>query len=130
MNWINDTLAEFGHRVGLQNLGLGEHGVVQLQLQSGGILTVQPHMRDNRETEVLVCLSLPLGYGGAQLLKRALMQAHYSRTQSLTVQVAVHGQGPQAQLLAMTRMDERELTAQRLEQTFEQLQHWLGQLGA
>ena len=68
MSWVNDTLSEFGRRMGLELLGFGEHGVAQLVFQSGAVLAVEP-VRRGEIDEVLVYLGRPLGFEAARLTR-------------------------------------------------------------
>ena len=97
MSWVNDTLQEFGHQMGVKDLNFGEHGVAQLVFQSGSVLAVEPVQREEI-SEILVYLSRPLGFDGPQILRSALKKAHYKQAGMLVVQVAVCGQDPDALL--------------------------------
>jgi type III secretion system chaperone SycN len=123
VSWVHETLAEFGRQLGLPDLGFGAHGVAQLQLQSGGFLAVEPVRRDQAD-EVLVYLGRPLGYEAAATVRRALARAHHSAAEPLAVQVAVRGEGPDAVLVMLVRLPERDFTLQSLGQTVDALGRW------
>ena len=123
MSWVNDTLQEFGHQMGLKELGFGEHGVAQLVFHSGSVLAVEPVQRGDN-SEVLVYLSRPLGFDGPQRLRSALSKAHFRQAGMLDVQVAVRGQDPDALLLALIRFNARDFTLQALDQAFDYLNRW------
>lgn len=124
MNWINDTLAEFGRRLGLASLGFGSHGVARLQLSSGGWLAVEPVQRGGTD-EVLVYLGHPLGFDAPRRLRLALERAHFSQAGSFAVQLASRDQDGQAALVVLTRVPAREFTPQVLDQAFEALNRWV-----
>lgn len=120
-NWINDTLARYGEQLGLPALALGEHGVAQLALQAGGMLAVEPVPGG---TDVLVYLGRPVGFDGPGVLRRALAHAHHANALPMPVQVALSGDGPEALLLALVRVPEREFTEQALARAVDYLGRW------
>jgi type III secretion system chaperone SycN len=124
VTWIDDTLAEFGRQLGIQSLGFGRHGVMQLELRSGAFLAVEPVRRGNRD-EVLVYLGRPGGHDAGRLLRNALSKAHFSRGGPMAVQVALRGSGPDAIVLALVRLPERALTPQSLGHAVDYLVRWL-----
>lgn len=123
MSWVQDTVAAFGRQMGLQDLSLDADGVVQLQLQSGGLLAVEPVRRGSID-EVLVYLGRPVGFEGAELLRRSLMQAHSAAAQVLPVQVALRGEAPEALLLMLLRVPASEFTLPALEHAVDYLSRW------
>lgn len=123
MNWVQDTVAAFGRQMGLPDLSFGDDGVMQLQLQSGGLLVVEK-VRRGLADEVLVYLGRPLGFEGADLQRRALMQAHCATAQALPVQVAVRGEAPEALLLMLLRLPARDFTLPALEHAVDYLGRW------
>jgi type III secretion system chaperone SycN len=120
--WIHETVLQFGQQVGLPALELGTHGVAQLELQAGGLLAVEPAPET---TEVLVYLGRPLGFDGAAVLRNALERAHHAAAQPMPLQVAVRGAGPEALLLALVRVPEREFNLQVLGRAVDVLGRWL-----
>ena len=129
MNWIQDAVAEYGRQLGIEGLRLDANGAVQLQLQSGGLLAVEQTRRGEID-EVLVYLGSPLGFEGPRRLRAALARAHYSNGTGQAVQVACRGEGPEALLLVIVRLPERDFTLQSLGQAFDFLSRWLENLPA
>jgi len=129
MSWVNDTLAEFGRRLGLPALGFGTHGVAQLVLPSGAWLAVEPVHRGEIE-EVLVYLGRPLGFDAPRRLRQALEKARFSEGGATEIQLASRGQGPDTALIVLTRLNARAFTPQALDQAFESLSHWVDSLPA
>lgn len=127
MNWIDDTLADFGRRLGLGHLDCGAHGVAQLTLSGGGLIAIEPVTRGDEE-EVLVYVGRRAGHDAPRLLRQALVKTHHAHAGSLPVQVALRGQGPDALLLALLRLPAREFTPQRLDRAFDHLNRWLDAL--
>lgn len=130
MNWVHDTLAEFGRELGLTDFGLGAHGVAQLKMQSGALLAVEPVRRgkENSVDEVLIYLGQPLGFEAATLRRRAMEKVHFSHGGPFSVQIATRGEGPQTMLLMLVRMPERAFTRQTLGHVVEYLNRWFAEL--
>jgi type III secretion system chaperone SycN len=122
MSWIDDTLAEFGEQLGIPSLQLGAQGVLQLELQAGGLLGVQ--LAEGASGDVLVYLGRPLGFDAGTVLRNALAHAHHASASPMPVQVAVRGEGPEALLIALTRVPEREFTLQALTGIVDYLGRW------
>jgi type III secretion system chaperone SycN len=124
MNWVNDTLADFGRRLGIASLGFGEHGVARLALPSGGWIAVEP-VRRGEVDEVLVYMGQPLGFDAPKRLRQALEKAHFSDAGALPVQLASRGKGPDTVLVALTRLPARGFTPQALDHALDTLTRWL-----
>ncbi|MES2480724.1 MAG: hypothetical protein V4609_01905, partial [Pseudomonadota bacterium] len=60
MSWINDTVADFGRQLGMPQLDLGDHGVMQLAFASGGLLAVEPVQRGEGYIPEFLRKTLPL----------------------------------------------------------------------
>ena len=127
MGWIEDTVADFGRRIGLPELDFGTHGVATLSFDSGALLAVEPVQR-GACGEVLVYLGRPLGYDAPRLVRAALKRAHFDQAGSMDVQIGTRGQGPDTLLVALIRLPEREFTPQALERALEYLNRWLDSL--
>jgi type III secretion system chaperone SycN len=128
VSWVHETLADFGRQMGLPSLDFGAHGVAQLQMQSGGLLAVEPVKRGEVD-EVLVYLGRPTGFDSAGLLRKALVKAHHSAAGALPVQVALRGDAPESLLLMLVRVPERDFTLQSLGQSVDYLGRWFESLG-
>lgn len=127
MNWVHETLAEFGRGLGLSNFGTGAHGVAQLRLESGALIAVEP-VRRGQLDEVLVYLGKPLGFDAERLCRRALEKAHFAHGGPYPVQIAIRGEAPQAMLLMLVRLPERAFTLQSLGHGLDALERWYGEL--
>lgn len=119
--WIHDTVAEFGRQLGLPDLALDGSGAAQLQLQAGGLLVVEPAPQTG---DVLVYLGRPVGFDGPAVLRGALARAHHSAAGPWPVQVALRGDGPEALLVVLARVPERDFTPARLSRVVDGLGHW------
>lgn len=120
MNWVHQTLAEFGQTIGINGLDLGAHGVAQLEFQSGARLAVEANQR-GKEEEILIYVSQPCGFELARILPRALASAHFSQPARWPVQLATQGEGPEASLILLLRMRDRDFTLQSLGEAVDQL---------
>lgn len=125
--WITDAVQQFGVHLGIDNCQPNARGGLQLSLQNGGLLAIEPVQRGN-SCEVLVFASRPAGYQAAAMLKKALAKAVDSPRGPYAVQVALLGNGPDAAVLALVRLAERDFTLPVLEKSVEFLQRWLVEL--
>ena len=125
--WITDAVQQFGRHLGIDNCQPNARGGLQLILQNGGMLAVDPVQCGN-SSEVLVFASRPTGYQAAAMLKAGLVKAFDSPHGPYPVQVALLGNGPEATLLALVRLAERDFTLPILEKSVEFLQRWLAEL--
>jgi type III secretion system chaperone SycN len=123
MNWVNQTLAEFGVQIGITDLSFGKHGVAQLILQSGGLLAVEPVHRGDIE-EVLVYMGQPIGFDAEKKIRKALCNIHYLQNTQLPIQLATLGVGSDAMLIALVRISERDFTLPVLGHAFDYLNRW------
>lgn len=121
--WWLDTVREFGRQLGIEELTPGGHGLVQLVFADGGLLAVEPVEREQQD-EVMVYLARPAGYDAAMLWRRALARAHHSQGLPRPLQVAVRGDGPQALIVALVRLQRSEFTLQALAHAFDFLDGW------
>jgi len=129
VNWIHDTVAEFGRQLGLPGLAIGPQGVAQLSLASGGLLAVEP-VRRLDEDEVLVYLGRPAGHRLSVWLHTALARAHLDQAGPIGLQVLTRGSGEEALLLVLARLPARTFTPQALVQTVDHLARWLDEIEA
>ena len=129
MSWIQDTVADFGRQLGMPQLNLGDHGVMQLVFASGGLLAVEPVQRGGQD-EVLVYLGRPVGHQAPALVRVALAKAHLAKGGPWPVQTALRGNGPDAMLMALVRLPQRAFTQQVLSQAVDYLTRWLDDVQA
>ena len=119
MNWIDSELADFGRRIGLPDLRLGEHGTCQLRLESGDHLAV-----DVLDDDVIVYRRHALPWPDADGLLRALQRCNL-RDGGQPFQIGLRGAG--AELVIAARLPARAFTAQRLESTWDGIGQWIEQ---
>jgi len=127
MNWVSETLAEFGRQIGLTGFSTGTHGVAQLRLESGALLAIEVVTRGSSD-EVLVYLGQPVGFDADRLRISALEKVFETRGSPYSVQVATRGEGTQAVLLMLVRIPERQFTLQTLGQAVDYLSRWFADL--
>lgn len=127
--WITDAVCQFGVHLGLDNFQPNARGGLQLTLQNGGLLAIEPTQRGTL-AEVLVYASRPTGYQAPGLLKAGLAKSFDNQAGPYPVQVALYGSGADAMLLALIRVAERDFTLPILEKSVDFLRRWLDELVA
>lgn len=123
MNWIDQTIREFGHQIGIADLALSEHGSAQLQTQSGTVLGIEPVAG-----AVLVYITAMLAFEEEGIKLRALRAADARRQPDFPLQIGVTGQGMETALIALTRIPERAFALPLLMQSFDTLRRWFDDL--
>ncbi len=122
MLWIQDALAEFGRHMGVDGLAFGPGGLVELRLENGSVLTIED--QSSTAEELLIHLRRPVGYQAAGWLRNALRRCHAECHSPWPCQVALRGQGPDSQLLLLTRVGMRGFTPQALSQAIDHQLRW------
>ncbi len=123
MDWVADTLTEFGRQLGIDHLALNERGSLQLEL-SGRPLTLEPQVRRCHQ-EVLVSMGCTVGHQACARAQIALDLAHAESFPPVSVQLALSGQGAQTRLIATTRLPSRAFSVTTLSSAIRGLQRWL-----
>lgn len=116
MNWIDQSIREFGNSIGIASLRFDEDGVLRLGTGSGGSIEVH-HQRDQSPPTMLVIASEPIGFNGPARLREALKLADFRRQCAWPLHVALDGD----QLVLAARMDERSFSHSALETVLDQL---------
>ena len=120
MNWTHDAIADFGRRIGLEGWAVNSHGVAQLQLQSGAVLAVEP-VAD----EVLVYMVEDAPYTSPSQWLDALKRCHTRRKGAWPIQVGRRANtAGGTQIVVLTRVPERALTPQHLEEAVLGVKRW------
>lgn len=121
MQWVDQTLADFGARMGIANLSFNEQGLATLQFQSGHQLVVE-----SVEEDVLIYQVRPVPFPSAELRMQVLRMADFRHGAPFPYQVAMRGTGNDAMLIVLVRVPSREFTLQLLEQVADALHtRWL-----
>ena len=113
MSWLDDTVAEFGSRLGVPNLAFGPDGFVQLALSQGGLLGLA-----QAEGVVKVWLARPVEPSQRAALERGLAECDFRRGSPFAMQAGLQGDDG---LVFLARIPEREFTTPALEQALESL---------
>jgi len=120
MNQLAATLEAFGANIGLEGLRLDKKGNLTLQMESGLRVAVEA-----AENDVLVYVSEPVPYDGAQRLLRAWCRAHFRRLEGRPVQAALREEDEIMRLLAVVRLPVDEFSVPTLRETVSYLARWL-----
>ncbi len=116
MNWVEQTISEFGNSIGLPSLTLDYTGKVRFSLQQGGSIAIQ-HLPDLALPEVVVTRSEPISYATPQLFRQALRIADFRNPSSWPLQAGCN----QRELFLAMRIPERAFVMNVLEQALAQL---------
>ncbi len=118
MHWADDTIKEFGHQIGVDNLRFGDDGGLVLSFEKDGTLCLE-----RREQDVLMYLIQGQDGQGqdrfdSDILLRALEQCHPRRSGDLAAGAALckDGQGGN-NLVFITRLTQNLFTLPGVEQT-------------
>jgi len=113
MDWIDDTVQEFGHTLGMDELAFDERGLVQLNFETMGALGME------REPDgVLVYLRRELPHPTADNFRRALTACHHAQNPPFDVQPALQADG---KLLFALRIAAEEFQLPTLERALAYL---------
>jgi type III secretion system chaperone SycN len=116
MNWVDETMREFGRRMGLESLVWDEHRQVHFELDGGGMMGIEADGNGN-SPHYLVYRSAPLGHDASIRRARALSVTDYRRGMPWTIQAGEHD----GMLLLAARISERLLSPSMLDEAFAAL---------
>jgi type III secretion system chaperone SycN len=116
MNWIQQTVAEFGQTLGIPALALDPDNWLDLALESGELISIQ-YLAELAVKEVLVSRSKPLTYNRPDQLRRALRLVDFRLPSAWPVQAALSDDA----LIFNMRIPERSFVLTALEQAIAQL---------
>jgi type III secretion system chaperone SycN len=123
MDWIADTLADFGRQIGIDQLQADPEGRLRLQTDGGSELAVEQVLRDGQD-ELLVYWTLPVGYQAGAWVQAAFARAHEEAPARWPVQVGLRSGGPDTQGVLLVRTPARGFTPQALGQVMDLLRRW------
>ncbi|MFO1349149.1 MAG: type III secretion chaperone SycN [Gammaproteobacteria bacterium] len=113
MNWIDDTLHDFGRALGIAGLRLNDSAVASLVFERRGALFIE------RATDVvLVYLARQTPSHDSARLERALGITHYREGHPLPIHAGLLGDDT---LVFLARLEERAFSLPVLERTVELL---------
>jgi type III secretion system chaperone SycN len=113
MSWLDETLADFGRRLGVENLAFGSGGFVQMALSQGGMLGIA-----HGEEEVKIWLTRPVAHGERDALEKALAECDFRKRAPFAVHAGLHKDDG---LAFLARIPERGFTTPALEQALDVL---------
>ncbi|MDB5840272.1 MAG: hypothetical protein JWQ23_2224 [Herminiimonas sp.] len=116
MNWIQQTIAEFGQSLGIPGLALDPDNRLDLAIESGESISIR-YLPDLPLKEVLVSRSKPLAYNRPGQLRRALRLVDFRLPTGWPVQAALSEDA----LIFNMRIPERSFVLNTLEQAIAQL---------
>lgn len=119
MNWIEETLKQFGDNIGIDDLGLSElpDGRFGLVLDfDGGDRSV---CFEQSADDLLVYLTREMRHTSEVDLGRALSLGHFKNNRTAGVQAALRGDRT---LVFLTRIPAQQVSAIHLERSLETLQ--------
>ena len=109
---LEQELNEFGRRKGLPGLSFSPSGLAALDVERMGRLHLEKSGKPGAE-ELLVYLARPCPAHDREAPERALALCHYRHPRPFPLSAGMHGD----QLIMLTRLQEREVTAANLEKT-------------
>jgi hypothetical protein len=110
MNWINQTVAEFGLSIGIPTLALDEKLSLRLQMQDNSSIFIS-HLPNLAIPEVLVGRSITMQYKTTETLRAALKSADFRTPTQWPLQVAANDK----ELIFVMRITERAFVLNVLE---------------
>ena len=110
MSWIDETVADFGRRLGVGDLGF-QRGFVQLALSQGGMLGLA-----QGQSEVKIWLARPLEHNQRHAFERALAECDFRKRSPFALQAGLRGDN---ELVVLARIPERGFTTPALEQALD-----------
>ena len=116
MNWVEQTINEFGNSIGLPSLTLDYTGKVRFSLQQGGSIAIQ-HLPDLALPEIVVTRSEPISYATPELFRQALRIGDFRNPSGWPLQAGCN----QRELFLAIRIPERAFVLNVLEQALAQL---------
>ena len=122
MQWVEDALRGFGAYLGVDELSFSDRGLLELTLENGSVVAIED--RSEAFDQFLIYLRRPVGYQAAGWLRKALVRCHAESHSPWPLQVALRGQGTDAVLILLTRVNARSFTPQALSQAIEYQLRW------
>lgn len=127
MDWIADTLAEFGRQMGIEDLQADTEGRLRLAFDNGNQLAVEQVEREGQD-ELLLYWVVPVGYQAGAWVRQALSRCHAEGPSRWPVQVGLRGAGAESLGVVLLRTPARGFTPQTLGQAVDHLRRWLDAL--
>lgn len=116
MDWVTDTVADFGNTMGLPGLTLDAEGYTVFTLPPDGMLCLQD-LQAAGSHEVLVVMGQPLGHARSARVRRALQLADFRGADAWALQPAIRGDN----LVVTLRMPRHSFILSALEEAIDGL---------
>ncbi len=107
---LQSAVKEFGQRLGMPTLAVGNDGVTALDITDVGRLYLEIFARNGHEV-LLAYLTRPVPAHDSDVARRALGYCHYCHGRALPLWAGLHRDS----LVVLTQFSEREATGQALE---------------
>ncbi len=122
MNYVTETIQEFGQAMGFETLSLDENGMLCLDFQISGTLYME-HLAD--QESVLVYLTREIPVYDTQVAAKALERCQYRQE----IPFSVHcGFMEDSRIVFMVRFEPGEFTFPHLSQAVDLLKKWQKQV--
>lgn len=118
-SWEN-AVRQLGERLGIPQLRLGVNGRVAVPLDDGRHIGVEV-LGDM----LLVYVSDPVPYDGAQRLFRAWSRSYMTRLEGPPIQTVLREQENQLRILAVARLQPGQSSARTVHATLSRVSQWL-----
>lgn len=116
MNWVDQTISEFGRDIGIPSLALEADGRLQLQMQNESTIQIQ-HFPDLPIPEVVISRIEPSRFIHSLVLKKALAMTDFRAASTWPLQAAAN----ETNLILAMRIPERAFAMNVLERAMTQL---------
>jgi type III secretion system chaperone SycN len=116
MNWVNDTIREFGFSIGLPDLALNDRGRLDLDLPAHAKLRVT-YLGDHPIPEVILSRGEVCHYPSLEILKKALQMSDFRHSSNWPTQTGISDQ----HLWISIRIPERAFVFNGLERAILEL---------
>ncbi|RYX93973.1 MAG: hypothetical protein EOO28_16445 [Comamonadaceae bacterium] len=116
MDWVSNTVADFGNTMGLSDLALDDDGYTVFSMPPDGMLCLHD-LQPSGGSEVLVVMSQPLSHPQALRARQALLMADFRGNPAWGMQPAIRGDN----LVVTLRMPRHSFILSALEEAIDGL---------
>lgn len=118
MNWVNDTIREFGISIGLTDLRLNDRGILDLDLPNEAHLRIA-HLAHLPIPEIMLSRSETLFFPDSALLTKLLKLNDFRNSSEWPIQTAINDH----ELCISVKIPERAFVMNVMEQAFLSLKN-------
>jgi hypothetical protein len=115
-NWTDQVIEEFGNRIGIPQLHLGDQNALRLDIMEGSSIGIIRISNDSN-IEIVVYRSISAKYLGPLQHRTALKEANFRKPHSWPLQAACN----QEELIVAVRIPERAFMVSSLEKALDEL---------